>query len=112
MDFGEIQKLFATIEYRSLNHVERAILLHKKENLSLKISATACSISVGKLRRALQAKREGREIGVAGRPQHFNNNEKLKLVSDIKENIPQKKRRYDVLQNAVRRKYQAKILSI
>ncbi len=101
MDFSEIRKIFGTNEYRGLNSVERAILLHEKEGISLPKAAEICSIHLSQLRRALRAKREGREIGVNGRPQHFNDVEEAKIVSYIRENIPQEKRRYDVMQETV-----------
>ena len=70
-----MRRILATSDYRCLNSTKRAMKLVTGENLSYRESAKITGTSHGVIIKALNAIRDGREIGINGRPSILNDEE-------------------------------------
>jgi hypothetical protein len=74
-----------TAAYRGLNKLDQAVKMNEEDKISMRVAAEACNVKVGKIERAIKAKKEGRNIGVNGRPTLLSIKEELELVKLIAE---------------------------
>lgn len=77
-------------EYRGLTNVEKAVKLVQEHSAKPTTAANAMGVEKNKLKRALKAVEEGRNMGVRGRPTLLQPEEEEVLVSIVKGKINQK----------------------
>lgn len=94
---------FGHSDLRSKTPIERAIALHRYNNISFRNAAKACGVSVGAIQRALEAVKENREIGQIGRPRLLSTAQQESFDVDLEASIrPGKRVKYDDARKLVR----------
>lgn len=80
-------KILTTKEYLELPRVERAVKLINEQKASAREAAKAVVIDRSQLNRALKAIRDGRDVGVNGRPNHLKSNEQIQVINIVRDEI-------------------------
>ena len=75
------RRILTTSPYRNLNPVQQAVKLYSEEDLSQRQASSLAGVDRSALRRALEAKTQGRPIGRSGRPPVFDESEKENFLS-------------------------------
>ena len=82
-----ISKNFATSDYRELTPIERAVRLVLEHKASLRKAALCCGVTASSLNRAVNARKEGRDIGINGRPPSLEPAEMLVLANELSNRV-------------------------
>jgi transposase len=97
-----VQRLINTIEFRGLNSLKKAVKLVQEHEISQRQAATVCKVKRRAVQRALKASKEGRDIGVPGRPKLFTREEEEELIEIVdKAELEQKPLTFKQLQEKV-----------
>ncbi|KAK2962980.1 hypothetical protein BLNAU_2003 [Blattamonas nauphoetae] len=89
----EVSKIIVKQEYLSIpNRVARGLKLYEDEHVKLETLAESNLGSPSQLRRGRRALKDGREVGINGRPRFFSSAEEtdleMKVLEDISRNVP------------------------
>lgn len=77
---GVIQRAKASVEYRQLqSDLEKAVWLNQNLNVSQVKAAAEFGLTRHAVARAIAASRQGRDVGVNGRPQYLNHLQREEL---------------------------------
>ena len=90
-DTTSLQHLLTTIEFCSLEPLERALKLMKDHGVGRRTATKVCGVSEKSIRCVLDAKAKGRPIGVIGRSKLLNPIQEQELVDALVEADQNKK---------------------
>ena len=70
-----------------MDKMEKAVHLIIEKKASYPMAARSCNVSIGSLQRAVKAFKEGREIGINGRPPSLEPMEQLILADELSHRV-------------------------
>ena len=79
----DITRYLAELQYRALNPLQKAVALVCNGVCSSYQAAAACGVSQSAVARGRKAAKEGRDVGIIGKPRIFSDEDSEKILEDI-----------------------------